>query len=191
MNLSDHPKVKPFLVEATCTHCNGEKRRSYDLGGKTRTYDCLSCGQRGTFPGVDIDAILAAICSKRTNAAGIRTFRRSWPSKQSPWRTDDPQVKRAYYVWRLARFHGGADVTMPVTASCAINGDPHRDLLDFLATLVAKRVFGTDRAAMYRWGNLLGIVSEQPPEGLPESAYEGGAVVTSGVKPGFEAMELK
>lgn len=25
--------------------------------------------------------------------------------------------KRAYFVWRLARFHGGADVTLPITAT--------------------------------------------------------------------------
>jgi len=29
------------------------------------------------------------------------------------WRTR--AKKRAYFVWRVARFHGGADVTLPIT----------------------------------------------------------------------------
>lgn len=191
MKLSDRPEMQKFLLEAPCTRCKGSRSVSYDIGTKTRTHECGACAGRGTFPGVDVVALVRMVLVSKPNAAGRRTFRRSWPSKLSPWRTNDPVVRRAYYVWRMARFHGGADVTMPFTANCVVHGDPHIDCVDLIASLVAQRVFGTDRAAMYRWGNLLGFVKDAPPAGLPESAYEGGPVVTSGEKPDFEALELE
>jgi hypothetical protein len=92
---------------------------------------CYSCCGAGEFDPPDLDAILKAIkgrkglCSKR------------------------PDDSRSYYVWRMARFHGGADVTMPMTASMDISGDPFRPELDLIASAVAKRVFGTDGAGQW------------------------------------------
>lgn len=55
---------------------------------------------------------------------------------------DDP---RAYFVWRMARFHGGADLAIPIEAEMQIRAWPRqvRDFLDSLASLVAEQTFGT------------------------------------------------
>ena len=139
------------------------------------------------FPGIDVKAILAMIC---TSKGKVKKFRSSWPSKLNVWRSGkDVTTCRAYFVWRLARFHGGADVTMPMTAYDATSNDPFKDDLDLLASHVAARVFGTHKAGTVRWGRALGMLPDTADD-LPESAHEGGPVVTEGVKPWFERAEL-
>jgi len=101
-----------------------------------------------------------------------------------------PEGSRAYYVWRMARFHGGADVTMPVVASVLRGNDPFVKELDALAELVAKKVFGTDMAAALRWGSALGFLNQAIPAGLPGSAYPNGPVVLDGNKPVAESLEI-
>jgi hypothetical protein len=177
--------LEAFFQSAACTRCKGQGHRVYDHRPSEQV-PCIWCNGTGTFSGVDVEAIKKLITAGKGPKARLRA---SWPSKLSPWRNKDTTVRRAYYVWRLARFHGGADVTMPVTAAGCIEGDPHIRLLDALSDVVAKKVFGTDRAASHRWGRLLGFVKEDAP-GLPSSAYEGGPIVTSGQKPEFEAIEL-
>jgi hypothetical protein len=176
---------------ATCTRCKGTCKRVSPgftaLDGTVypeRIYDCTACGGRGTFPALDIPAITALILTGKD-----RRFRKSWPSKLSPWRSKDAHERRAYYVWRLARFHGGADVTMPMTAMTVSEGDPFKKVLDALSDVVARKVYGSDMAAAHRWGSLLGF-SKGAPEGLPAAAYENGPVVTDGQKPDFEQLEL-
>lgn len=179
---------------APCRRCKGSGR--YTSRGFTAqdgtvypetTRPCSSCDGRGDFPAVSVESILTLISTGKKDA---RRFRKSWPSKANVWRTRDALTCRAYYVWRLARFHGGADVTMPMTAMTVVEGDPHRAVLDAMADVVARKVFGTDRAASARWGSVLGFSKGPAPEGLPASAYEGGPVVTEGQKPWFEALEL-
>ena len=98
--------------------------------------------------------------------------------------------KRIYYVWRLARFHGGADVCLPMGATMDSHADPFIKELDTIADKVAKMVFGSDMAAAYRWGGLLGRVQESDkPAGLPQAAYQGG-IVHDGNKPIEEMLEL-
>jgi len=139
-------------------------------GHPARTYKCPYCDGAGTFPPVDIAAIATAIkgrkglCSKR------------------------PADSRAYYVWRMARFHGGADVTLPMTATFDVAGDPFRTELDIIADAVAKRVFGTDLAGVHRWGRAMGTLDRDMP-GLPDSAYSGGRVADCD-KPEEEQAEL-
>jgi len=89
----------------------------------------------------------------------------------------------------MARFHGGKDVTMPVTATCLIDGDPFEDMLGKVAELVAVKAFGTDMAAAYRWAGALGH-SVNVPNGMPSSAYSGGPTYDSS-KPEFEFPETK
>lgn len=184
----------PFFQEAACTRCKGSGKRvspGFTAGDGTvyeeKTHDCYACKGRGSFPAVNVETIKALIATKRKSKDGKQKFRASWPG--NVWREADVDVRRAYYVWRLTRFHGGADVTMPMTAMSVVEGDPHVKLLDVLSDYVAKQVFGTDRAASHRWGRALGFVAADQP-GLPESAYEGGPVVTSGEKPAFEQAEL-
>lgn len=145
--------------------------------GAQRHYDrtdrpCYSCKGTASFPAPDAKAIGLAIkgrdprklCSKR------------------------PKDARAYYVWRNARFHGGADVTMPMGASMEVSGDPYRKELDVMADIVARAVFGTDLAAAHRWGRAMGVLNTDLP-GLPARAYP-GASVADGDKPIEEANEL-
>lgn len=62
----------------------------------------------------------------------------------------------AYYVWRMARFHGGVDMTMPVMAGLAVYGNPWRAELDAMADALAKEFYGTDLAAAKRWSRAMG-----------------------------------
>lgn len=171
---TDLPSVLP------CKRCNGA-RVNHSTGFtaldgtvyEPRTTKCYACNGRGTFTMPDALAITEAIKGRR----GLVSKR--------------PACDRAYYVWRMARFHGGADVTMPMTASMGVAHDPYRDVLDRLADLAARRYFGTDLAAAHRWGRVLGMIPDSVPEtpGLPASAYSGGRVADAD-KPEEEANEL-
>jgi len=55
--------------------------------------------------------------------------------------------------------------------------DPYLPVLDALADIVAKKAFGTDLAAAFRWGNALGMIDVPAPDGLPATAYAGGPEV--------------
>jgi len=101
--------------------------------------------------------------------AGKRGDLRRSPPKPTG---DDVLDDRAYYVWRLARFHGGADVTLPVTATVRVYEDPEKDNLDVLAHRAAARYFGTDMAGAHRWSSAMRGTAV--PDGLPASAYSGG-----------------
>ena len=171
-----------------CTRCKGEGR-THSQWAVNNGYEtaegrkCLSCDGQGTFPGLDVKALVNACFTTK----GAKKFRKSFVS---PWGKKGGGVAsaRAYYIWRLARFHGGADVCMPVTADMVTGGDPFKNELNLIAEHVAKLVYGTDMAGASRWGVLLGFVKEAPA-GLPASAYEGGPVADEN-KPAFEAMEL-
>jgi len=111
---------------------------------------CISCEGRGEFPEIDVANILKRILvSQGKNKGKVKA---AFPS---PFRSESVNATRAYYVWRMARFHGGKDVTMPMTASMMSRGDPFRDELDAIVDQVAKAAFGTDLAAALRWKGLL------------------------------------
>ncbi len=122
----------------------------------------------------------------KPSKTGKRAFRKSKPDFVNEHANRNEG--RAYFVWRLVRFHGGADVTMPVCAMGAITGDPYEPELDYFASELAKRFFGTDMAAAYRWAGALGhnvIV----PDSMPASAHSCGPVADEN-KPEMETMEL-
>ena len=164
-----------------CTSCKGTgKRAGYESYGViVPERPCGSCKGLGTFPAVDTAAILERIKG-----------RKGLCSKAPAYYGKDHSVAnvRAYYVWRLARFHGGADVTMPMVAGLMTSGDPFAKELDALADAVAKRIFGTDLAAAYRWGNALGY-SLPVPASMPVTAFSCGPVLTA-EKPEEELAEL-
>jgi len=182
--MSNETNSQPIDITTArpCKRCKGEGKLPGILPGEgIRT--CTRCEGRGNFPGLDVKAIVDACFTTR----GGKKFRKSFTS---PWgRKGSYAQARAYFVWRLCRFHGGADVTMPITAMTVLGGDPFEPELDAIAGLLAKKVYGTDLAAASRWGTLLGFVKEAPA-GLPASAYEGGPVA-DGNKPAFEAPELR
>jgi hypothetical protein len=141
-----------------CERCKGEtvthSHGFTSVEGKvypSRTDTCICCKGEGFFPEIDESAIIAAIVAKQGKNKG--QLRASMTSNFS-----DRDAARAYYVWRLARFHGGKDVTMPMMADLAVRGDPFKAELDKLADAVAKQYFGTDMAAAHRWGRALGFI---------------------------------
>lgn len=133
-----------------CKRCHGVGKYSYP---NEQLQDCLYCNATGIFEPVDESQILALIIATRgKNKDKLRG------SMTSPIRSDGVLKNRAYYVWRMARFHGGVDITMPVMASTCINNDPYRDELDLLADKVAVLSFGSNMRASYRWGRALGMI---------------------------------
>ena len=132
---------------------------------------CHGCNGSGKFDPVDTVVILDEIRGRR----GLKTAR--------------PRSPRGYFVWRMARFAGGADVTMPMTASMGVRHDPFKPELEALADAVAREVFGTDVAGAHRWGRALGAL-DRDTEGLPASAYPLGPVADEN-KPEEEGGELR
>jgi hypothetical protein len=180
-------------TQRTCQVCEGlgvNVSAGFEFEGRkypeTRR-PCSTCLGKGVMQAPDFVAIFKAVTTTRGASKGGRRFRQSAPEgwKQSNQGVDN---RRAYYVWRLARFHGGADVTMPMTAQLFCGRDAWVAELDYYASLLAKKVYGTDLAGAHRWARALG--GDINIEGLPATAYECGPV-HDGNKPSFEREELK
>ena len=131
-----------------CTRCKGTGISHHDgftaLDGTvypSRDNVCPWCNGAKTFEPVDVRAIIEAIHNPRTKR--IRTSRPTTGGN------------RAYYVWRLARFHGGVDVCLPVMAESLIEGDPFADELGMIAEKVAAFAFGTSFGAVRAWSPVL------------------------------------
>jgi hypothetical protein len=99
--------------------------------------ECFDCKGTGTFSAPDFEQIITLIKGRK----GLRSNR--------------PNERRAYYVWRLARFHGGQDVTLPMMAELDNAADPYKDILNLLAQSVAKHVYGSGSAGTERWQRAL------------------------------------
>ncbi len=143
-----------------CTRCEGKGTVTFKgfTYGETVYPDeaktCSACQGRKTFPEVDVKDILSRIIAKQgKNKDKLRA------AYVSPLRSEGVEANRAYFVWRLARFHGGKDMTMPVVADMIIGGDPFKDKLDEIASALAKHFFGTDLAAALVWGRHFGLVA--------------------------------
>ncbi len=163
----------------TCTDCAGLGVKISagftSLEGRVypeRRYPCRTCDKTGSVFAPNEAAILRAVAGRKPGT--LRSAR--------------PEDRRAYYVWRLARFHGGADVTLPMTAMMDCGKDAFLPELDRIADKVARAVFRTDLAGAHRWGRALGRLDRDMP-GLPDSAYS-GARVADADKPEDEAAEL-
>lgn len=189
MSTNETPKTVDVTSARPCSRCKGTGR-VHSEWAKANGYEgpegkpCSPCDGKGQFEGLKVQDIIDVVFTTR---GGQKSFRKAFPSKLN--RYQDLTAGRAYYVWRLARFHGGADVTMPMTADMVTRGDPFKKELDLIAEFVAKKVFGTDMAAAYRWGQVFGLVSEVPA-GLPASAQANGPVADDN-KPVWEQLELR
>lgn len=128
-----------------CKRCGGTGKVE-DLLDKMNPRPCMCCGGLGVFDAPDENRIRLAITASSGKNKG--KLRGSRPNEGG----------RAYYVWRMARFHGGVDVTMPFNASLEIRGDAFEKELGSLSERIAKESFGTDMAAAYRWGRAFGMV---------------------------------
>lgn len=156
-----------------CGKCEGKGKTNPWTSSSGKQYParpCPFCDGSGKFAKPDVGQIVAAIKGRK----GLRSKR--------------PDDSRAYYVWRMARFHGGVDVTLPMTATLEVAGDPYLPILDIISDKVAIQVYGTDRAGARRWAGALG--RQLPPDNsLPATAQPGGPVLL-GDKPESEILEL-
>jgi hypothetical protein len=126
----------------TCPRCDGRGRYESALrDGSMRP--CYTCDQVGSLPALDRDAIRS------------RIIRRDGELRRSAPHCRDLTGRRAYYVWRLARFHGGADTCMPIKAETLNHGDPFLHALEEMADAHAREFFGSDMGAARRWAGLL------------------------------------
>jgi hypothetical protein len=188
MKTETNKSIEPSRL---CTRCKGAKVIHHGgftaLDGKVypdRDDPCYACNGAGQFNKPDWHEIITLITKSGPN--GKRSFRKSKPNFMNEYRNRNEG--RAYFVWRMIRFHGGADVCMPVCADSAISGDPYWDELDKFASELAKRFYGTDMAAAYRWAGALGH-NVSMPDGLPASAYSCGPVADEH-KPESEVAEI-
>lgn len=191
MTSKNTPKPKiDISIPMPCGRCKGEGTIP-DWKDETKQVTCYRCKGNGAFPPLNTDTvndILDLLISKRGKTKGqMRKSRPAYPEKGDSFLVYTAKT-RAYYIWRLARFHGGADVCLPICAEMDIKGDPARDALDTMAEIVARKTFGTDLAGAYRWGNALGY-SLPPAKNLPASAESGGPVADE-FKPEEELAEL-
>lgn len=162
-----------------CGRCNGTKINVYEgftaVDGTVyprKEKPCLWCDGSGSFDKPDIAALIAAIKGRK-------------PGKLRSKRPDDA---RAYFIWRMARFHTGDDVCLPMTAQLDVAGDPYRELLELVAEQVAQRLTGHTSAGRARWRSAM--YGEAPQERyMPESAFPGGPVADAN-KPDEELFEL-
>lgn len=131
-----------------CKRCDGSGQAK-NLQGKAE--NCYACEGKGEYPEIDVDAILQLIlASKGKNKGGLKS------NMVSPGFKDGVLKNRAYYIWRMARFHGGVDITMPIMASMCARHDPYKEQLDQLADQLALNLYGSHLSAAKRWGKALG-----------------------------------
>ena len=161
-----------------CTRCEGTTVLTYPSMPDIAPRPCPFCDGRGHFHLVDVQFLIDRIKGR----------------KPGTLRSKRPDDDRAWYVWRMARFHGGADVTLPMTAAFAVTGDPYVPYLDLVAEKVAQQVYGSYRAGTIRWAQAMGHeVGDSYLDGsaiVPPSAMPGGPVVLDGNKPYCEQLEL-
>lgn len=162
------------MDKITCAHCKGEGKTFHAafVAPSGRRYNarydvCYKCDAP------DVKAIVAVIFSKRKEGALV---------------SRRPKEDRPYYVWRMVRFHTGADVTLPMAASLGVSGDPYKDQLDAIAELIAQKMTGRSSSGRARWRSALR--GEEPEAGLAASAYPGGPVILDSDKPQSEQLEL-
>lgn len=136
-----------------CTRCKGTKTLTSYMSEVLGP--CRICKGVGSFTPPDPDHILREIFTK----SGAGTLKKSYPSKGA---FQDSHKARAYYVWRLAYFYGGKDVSMPMTADLVTEGDPWKPELNLMAQLVATQAFGTATGAATQWAKVLGANHASP-----------------------------
>ena len=130
-----------------CEKCDLTGTRDALYGGTLKP--CFECEGRGYFAPLDEEQIRADVKGRGT------PLRSAAPLKG---RKVTVRERRAYYVWRMARFHGGADVCVPMVATWFCGDDAFGVELDILAESLAREAFGTDMAAAAIWGRALGAL---------------------------------
>jgi hypothetical protein len=138
------------MEKRNCTSCEGTgRKKAWVQDGKeiTPERECYSCKGGGTFDPPVIPEIIEKIKGRKEGT--LRSSMRSYDSNKGILEA------RSYYVWRMARFHGGKDVTLPIMGILFVDGDPFKEELDTISEKVAIAVFGTDLGAVSAWGRVL------------------------------------
>lgn len=162
-----------------CGRCEGSKLTISEawtaVDGRhfpRREKPCIWCDGVGHFTKPDLTALVKAVKGRK-------------PGKLRSKRPDDT---RAYFIWRMARFHTGDDVCLPMAAQMDIAGDPYRDMLELVAEMLAERLTGHKSAGRSRWQ--AAMYGTDPQERyMPASAHQGGPVADAN-KPLEELLEL-
>lgn len=162
-----------------CRRCNGSKLTIHEawtaMDGRNfprREQPCLWCDGVGIFEKPDIIELTKAIKGRK-------------PGKLRSKRPDDT---RAYFIWRMVRFHTGDDVCLPMMAQMDISADPYRELLEVVAEEVAAHLTGHTSAGRARWQAAMYGTAPQERY-MPQSAFPGGPVADEH-KPMEELLEL-
>jgi hypothetical protein len=159
-----------IIETRSCGSCNS-------TGKAYGARKCELCSGTGRVVEPNYPAILALITTGRGASKGKRRIYSSFPSKLLRTRFSDPLHGAAYYVWRMARFSGGIDVTMPFTAIIVLRGHPWMKELNAFADAIAGKSFGTDMAGALRWASALGYDTSKAlatEPNLPPTAYPCG-----------------
>jgi hypothetical protein len=133
-----------------CERCGGTGKREHWDKTRTDKVPCNNCGQQGCFYRPMLGDLLKMVVSIQNDKLRLRSA--------SPKRGNHTAC-RAAYVWRIARFNGGEDVTMPMMAPMMLGDDPYKEYLEALADFAAKACCGTNMAGALRWAPLLGSAS--------------------------------
>lgn len=165
--------------EMACLCCNGTQVNVYEgftaVDGTVyprREKPCVHCDGLGFFFKPDLAELIKAVKGR----------------KPGTLRSKRPDDSRAYFIWRMARFHTGADVCLPMTAQMEVSGDPYCGMLELVAEMLAERLTGHRSAGRARWQ--AAMYGSAPQERyMPDSAFPGGPVADQH-KPVEELLEL-
>jgi len=150
-----------------CTRCDGVGEVDHWRRDGTKV-SCTCCGGRGIFERPDLVELCRAI--KGRKPCTVRSKR--------------PEEPRAWFLWRMVRFHTGKDVTLPMTASIAIEGDPFKPTLDVAARMIAAKFTGQESIGSARWRHAMH--GETPADSAVLDMP-----VTDNDKPWCERLELE
>jgi hypothetical protein len=133
---------------------------------------CSWCDSVGYFVKPDIETLVKLIKGR----------------KPGTLRSKRPDDSRAYFIWRMVRFHTGADVCLPMMAGLEISGDPYQEMLDAISEMIAQKMTGHKSAGRARWQSAM-YGTDTQEKYMPESAFPGGRII-DGNKPESELLEL-
>tara|TARA_Y100000004_G_scaffold190198_1_gene246976 strand:+ start:199 stop:666 length:468 start_codon:yes stop_codon:yes gene_type:complete len=129
---------------------------------------CSDCEGRGFFESPDLVQLSKAIKGRKPGTV----------------RSKKPEDCRAWFLWRMVRFHSGQDVTLPMTATMAISGDPFKPTLEIAAEMIARHLTGKESIGTARWHHAI-------HGDTPADASILDMPVANGDKPFAERLELE
>ena len=143
-----------------CTNCHGAgETEHWRKDGTMRVCSC--CDGRGTFEAPDLKQLCEAIRGRKP-----------------------PEDARAFFLWRMVRFHSGADVTLPMVATMNVDGDPFKPTLEIAAQMIAEHLTGKPSIGSARWRHAIHGEIPADPAVLDMPVCDGN-------KPFIEMQELK